>query len=618
MSFKKIEFGFAHQQRDGFNVHYTVDPYKPRQRPRLHVVPDGKLPTVEQVAKPDYLLQTFYGLKQNAGWAPGPDGIDYGSIGRSAAAGMMRLLSKEMLSGKYAHGPTRNVNIPKKGGFRTLKLANLSDRVASAALNRAITSYWESVFLPRSVGFRPEKNCLHLLAGLEADVLTTKSSILVVDDVRKAFDNVLIANVMAIHKEHIGDTSLLALIETVLWGSEGVGRSIGIDQGSAYSPTALNVLLHHAHDLWACRGLLHWWRYADNLIYLCRSLSEGKEILERAREQLQRVGLSLKGEDGPPKDLANGDTAQILGFTISGKPGGLKFQLGLEALAKLQDNLIRSHESPNPSKTAYQAVMGWFSYLGPALESERDSVLEQVLTLTANHGYREINPDDMMKRWEWSGKRWNASQAIAQKRAFRLNCSTPPDSGRRYRARPSMQTTQMPSAAEDCGVMARSPVGKSPESANPGSEGTACVPPPLINPVYLEVASPLLSESPISREVETDQSRFTQPASELEPGHQFERVGESVPSTTDQPGIRRAAPLIGFSAGEDCLSESASNLRSVVGSMGGRRRHSHFGWVRVRRAKARDPPGFDGVKIADHGAVYNVRFRTGSSAAPST
>lgn len=139
---------------------------------------------------------------------------------------------------------------PRKEGSRTLQLANIPDRVVSASLNTAMTPFWESVFLPRSFGFRPQLSSWHLLAQLHADIVTTGRSVIAVDDIKKAFNNVPIANALAYHERHIENPSLLALINVVLRGSEGESRLIGLDQGSAYSPTALNVLLHHAHDLW--------------------------------------------------------------------------------------------------------------------------------------------------------------------------------------------------------------------------------------------------------------------------------------------------------------------------------------------------------------------------------
>ena len=105
------------------------------------------------------------------------------------------------------------------------------------------------------------------MAAMAAVRITT----LAVDDVRKAFDNVPIAPLMETFAEHINDPSLLQLVETILRGGEDRGRAVGIPQGNPLSPLALNVMLHHAHDLplEADANFPPLFRYADNLAATC-------------------------------------------------------------------------------------------------------------------------------------------------------------------------------------------------------------------------------------------------------------------------------------------------------------------------------------------------------------
>jgi hypothetical protein len=72
---------------------------------------------------------------------------------------------------------------------------------------------------------------------------------LAVDDVRKAFDNVVIADVVKDHHHYLKDPALPALTAVVLRGGGGAARRVGIDQDTPYSPVALNVRLHHLHDV---------------------------------------------------------------------------------------------------------------------------------------------------------------------------------------------------------------------------------------------------------------------------------------------------------------------------------------------------------------------------------
>src|SRR5205823_4356755 len=150
------------------------------------------------------------------------------------------------------------------------------------------------------------------------------------------------------HSRHITDSSLLSLIEVVLRGNDG-SRQRGIDQGSPYSPTALNVRLHHAHDLGFVPG--HhpsWFRYADNVVYLCQYVSEGNQALEHATSLLEKAGLSLKGKDGPPVDLRQGQKTQLLGFTLRHRDGRAEYGLGGEAWEGLEQDLVKAHEAVDP------------------------------------------------------------------------------------------------------------------------------------------------------------------------------------------------------------------------------------------------------------------------------
>jgi len=68
------------------------------------------------------------------------------------------------------------------------------------------------------------------------------------------------------HRRQFQDLKLLNLIEVVLRGGSHQDRKEGIEQGNAYSPTCLNVRLHHVHDLAFGQDRTNpsWLRYADN------------------------------------------------------------------------------------------------------------------------------------------------------------------------------------------------------------------------------------------------------------------------------------------------------------------------------------------------------------------
>jgi hypothetical protein len=402
-----LRWSFAHEQTPHTATYYVRERFKRRQRPKKVVEPlSPTVPTVEQIADPDNLIRVFYELKACAGQAPGPDGITYADLGRREVPELMRALSAEVRAGTYRPGPARLVMIPKPaGGHRTLRLRDLADRVVSAALNDALCPLWETVFLPMSMGFRKGRGVWRMLAELEAIIVGQDRWVLATDDIKNAFDNVIIGDVLADHANYITNNSLLTLIELVLRGGDGSVK--GIDQGGAYSPAALNLRLHHAYDLAHQGQNPPRYRYADNLVSLHRDVAEGNQDLDRNRNLLGKAGFQLKGEDGPPRDLRKGEIAELLGFILSFRYGRLHYHLGGNAWEKLQQDLAKAHTSSDPTATARAVVRGWVNGYGPAFESERKNVVRRILYTAVRCGFREIGSRSDMDRWcNTSWERW--------------------------------------------------------------------------------------------------------------------------------------------------------------------------------------------------------------------
>jgi hypothetical protein len=377
------------------------------------------LPTVEEVAAPDNLVRTFHALKAKAGQAPGPDGLTYGDLSRREVCQVLRELAAAVCAGTYEPGPGRLVSIPKPGGgTRTLTIRDLGFRVVAAALNEGLTPYWETVFLPCSMGFWPGRGAWAVLAKLGQVMAEEGRWVLATDDVRKAFDTVHVTDIMAEHRRHIADDALLRLTEAVLRGSAGERRQRGIDQGSAYSPTALNVLLHRHHDLGFGQGHPPLYRYADNLAFVCRSVAEGEQALASASRLLEGVRLTLKGQEGQPKDLWRGEEVQLLGFILRRKGSRLRLVPGPNAWRKLQQSLLKAHRADNPAAAAEMAVRGWVNGYGPAFESLRDDTVERILRTTSRYGFREIGSPGELTVWckaaneHWHTYREKACQSL--------------------------------------------------------------------------------------------------------------------------------------------------------------------------------------------------------------
>jgi retron-type reverse transcriptase len=431
-----------HRLFDDNAAHLTPDHWYHKRRHRNRqeqamksfVPAPGTLPTLADIANHEFLLIVFEEMKRKGGQAPGLDGLRYDDFSRSEIADVLRNVVQTIRNGTYRPQPYRSVMRPKEDGtFRELRLRNIIDRVIAGAINRALVPYFEPRFLPCSYGFRVSPktyqtaseeqqayNTSRLLAELDVIVNEEQRYVLVIDDVRKAFDNVDISIVLAILAKHITETALLKLIEVVLRGDDN-SKPIGIDQGSPLSPLILNILLDEIHD-----QLLHkektnplTFRYADNLTNACKTIEEGNQTLEKIWTLLEKAGLTLKGKkDGHPVVDLREEKAQLLGFTLSVKMGKFHFELGEKAWTKLNKALREAYETSNPGNTARQIMTGWVWANGPALHHQAEAdTLERIFQTAAELGfYEDISYEDLKKAWNSARSRWTDIRKVAQQR----------------------------------------------------------------------------------------------------------------------------------------------------------------------------------------------------------
>ena len=366
--------------------------------------------TLDHASDPEYLLETYGRLAARGGPAAGPDGIRPADLGPREAAEVARDLSAVIRRGGYRPAGRRRVQIPKVGrpGHRTIAVPTLADRLVSSALHGLLDPVVDRSFLPGSYGFRRGRGTWDLLADLGRTMARVGLYTLAVDDVGSAFDLVPIAAAMEGFREHVSDPGLLALIETAIRGGEDGGRAVGIHQGDPLSPLCLNVVLHKAHDapLAGRPGSPPWYRYADNLAYLCPGVPEGRRALDDAARLMADAGLALKGEDGPPVDLRRGE-AKLLGFDLSWRGGHLELGSGRQAFAALDRRLAEAHLEPDPPASADMVVAGWLGSMGPALVGDRgDRAVTRIAPMLSRHGFREISIAGLRRLARSSADRW--------------------------------------------------------------------------------------------------------------------------------------------------------------------------------------------------------------------
>lgn len=403
------------------------DQYRQRRlRQQRRLADETAFPlTVEMITARDNLVDCYRELQREGGPAPGVDQVRFADLSLSEAADILAKLSARIKTFRYDPQPTRPVEIAKPGTTktRTLAIPTIMDRAIAKAVHRAFEPYWERIFLECSWGFRPSRSTWGMLLAIEHAIQETGRTVLAVDDLKGAFDSVPLSAVRDVHLRLLVQipvqplserpvvnrrnekNNLLHLVMAVLSGMDAK-QEVGIAQGNNYSPTALNAVLHYLLDLPLTANISSplWFRYADNLCYLARSVFEGQQVLADIRQRLATQGMTLKGEDGV-YDLRTNET-QLLGFRIKYRDGKLICGLCSRTHDRLREDLRKAYDEIHPHLTACQVLKGWINSYGPAFENgTADSSV--VLQIAAELGFRELASQESIQQWmQEAGDLW--------------------------------------------------------------------------------------------------------------------------------------------------------------------------------------------------------------------
>ena len=263
------------------------------------------------------------------------------------------------------------------------------------------------------MAYRPERSVCQTIAQLIDWIESGNRPVIAQADVRKAFDNVPIADALLDYQHMLAHGDLCWLVEAILRGHDGSARTIGIDQGDPLSPLTLNMRLHAATDLSLQRaaesGGPLWLRYADNYLLACRSVTEGRESIARLAELLQRAGLTLKANSIDVTDLRrSGTQTEVLGYSLQLGADGVNVGLGHSAITSIRDALELAHLEPEPSATAEAVIQGWLRAAGPIFGDveSNEQVLSMLLREAEAREHRELAVDGLREAVESAQRRW--------------------------------------------------------------------------------------------------------------------------------------------------------------------------------------------------------------------
>lgn len=360
-------------------------------------------------ATPERLYSVFQILRAEGGPGAGTDEITYADFDNSEIYEALRHVSRKLANHEYRPHETRPVRLPKGDGrYRELHLHRILDRVIAKALQVSLDRHWR-VRLPR-LG----KDVFDLFATIHRLMRQSDARFLLVSDIRECFPSAPIDAVLECHRRHISNMNLLWLIETIVRGHDGPEHTIGLYQGSPYSPVAMELLLHTYLDIrfgTGHRELPFLLRYVDNLNIVCRNEREGREALRFCERVLYDLGLNLKPEGPPmnsPMDLrSEHPNRKVLGLNPFWRNEQLHFTIPETAYNDLREGFAKSIVQSNPVKAALAVATGWLNAMGPALTNAvTPTIVNRVISISRECGFNELRSNTLQETCHQAHNRW--------------------------------------------------------------------------------------------------------------------------------------------------------------------------------------------------------------------
>jgi group II intron reverse transcriptase/maturase len=335
------------------------------------------------------VYEAYKAVKSNGG-AAGVDGQTIEQFEADLKSNLYKIWNR-MSSGSYFPLPVRAVSIPKKsGGQRILGVPTVADRVAQMVVKRAIEPNLDSVFLPDSYGYRPNKSALDAV-GVTRERCWKYDWVLEFD-IKGLFDNIDHELLLRAIRKHVTCKWALLYIERWLIApmvqEDGTRteRSCGTPQGGVVSPILANTFLHYTFDLWMARTHpnLPWCRYADDGLIHCRSEQEAEALKAELQARFAECRLEMHPtktkivycKDGKRRGKFENVQFDFLGYCF--RPRLVK---------RLRDNMLFCGFNPAVSPSAMKAMR----------KTIRGLNLRRQTQLSLDEIARQLNP--LLRGW---------------------------------------------------------------------------------------------------------------------------------------------------------------------------------------------------------------------------
>lgn len=244
------------------------------------------------------VLEAYKKVREKGGSA-GVDERDLESYSKCIQKNLYRLWNR-LTSGSYFPSPVKEVKIPKKdGGFRSLGIPTVEDRIAQQVLKSYLEPMVEETFHPNSYGYRPKKSAHDALEMTEKRCCEFRW---VLDlDIKGFFDNLdhdlLIKGLEYYTKEKWVIMYVKRWLKAGILSSDKVlfNSTAGTPQGGVISPLLANIYLHFTFDKWLEKyhPYAPFERYCDDIIIHCKSQSQAEYIKMIVTKRFKECKLEL-------------------------------------------------------------------------------------------------------------------------------------------------------------------------------------------------------------------------------------------------------------------------------------------------------------------------------------
>ena len=198
-------------------------------------------------ASPEALIYAYEIIKSNVGYMT--RGLDQETLDAIDRPWFERT-SVAILNGKFKFKRIRRIHIPKPDGSqRPLGIASPREKIVQKALQLALNSVYEPIFVNSSHGYRPNRGCHTALNEIRMKFSGCRW--VVESDIRKCFDRIDHKVLLGIISKRITCPITLNLIYSALKagyvddiGNSVIANSLGLNQGSILSPLLCNIYLH--------------------------------------------------------------------------------------------------------------------------------------------------------------------------------------------------------------------------------------------------------------------------------------------------------------------------------------------------------------------------------------